>query len=296
VPAKDLLLLLACCVVWGLNLPLTRLIVGEVPPVFMAALRFAGIALCLIPFLRPVPRQFGMVVLVGLFIGGLHFMLLFLGLAHAPASAVAIVGQLGLPMVTVMSIVFLKETVRWRRMLGMALAFAGVLVVLWKPGGLSLSLGLLFVVGSAFIGSVGSILMKRMDPIPALQLQAWVGLISVLPLLLLSMAMERGQIAAAMAAPWWVWAGLAFSVLVVSIFGHSVYYQLLKRHEVTQLAPLTLLTPVVAVLTGVMALGEPVSWQLLVGGAVTLAGVGLVAMRENARLSPEEIARSRGFG
>jgi O-acetylserine/cysteine efflux transporter len=291
----DLALLVLCCAVWGVNLPLTRLLVGEIPPVAAAALRFAGIALVLLPLLRTIPKQLGTVLLVGLSIGGLHFALLFLGLASAPASAVAIVGQIGLPMVTVLSVIFLKEEVRARRMIGMTLAFVGVLVVLWKPGGFTLAAGLLFVVASAFVGSVGSILMKRMEPMPALQLQAWVGLISILPLVALSAVTETGQLEAIAAAPLWAWGALAFSIVVVSIFGHSVYYRLLKKYDVTLLAPLTLLTPIVAVATGVMALGEPVSWQLLAGGAITLVGVGLVAARQNKALDPTAMAQTRAF-
>jgi O-acetylserine/cysteine efflux transporter len=291
----DLALLVLCCVVWGINLPLTRLLVGEIPPVAAAALRFAGIALVLLPLLRTIPKQWGTVLLVGLSIGGLHFALLFLGLASAPASAVAIVGQIGLPMVTILSVIFLKEQVHARRMIGMALAFVGVLVVLWKPGGFTLAAGLLFVVASAFVGSAGSILMKRMEPMPALQLQAWVGVVSIAPLALLSAVTETGQMEAITSAPLWAWAALAFSVLVVSIFGHSVYYQLLKRYDVTLLAPLTLLTPIVAVTTGIVALGEPVSWQLLAGGAITLLGVGLVAARQNKALDPAAMAQTRAF-
>jgi O-acetylserine/cysteine efflux transporter len=289
---KDFLLLLACCVVWGLNLPLTRWAVGEVPPIFFAALRFFFLGLCLVPYLRPFPKQFGLVFLIAMCIGGIHFALLFLGLAAAPASAVAIVGQLGLPIVTILSIIFLQEKVRWRRILGMSLAFAGVIAILYRPGSFTFEVGLMFIVASAFVGAVGTIIMKRIDPMPALSLQAWVGLLSFLPLLGLSFAFERNQFTSFVTASPWVWAALAFSVLVVSVFGHSVYYQLLKRYEVTLLAPLTLLTPIVAVLTGIFAFGEPMTLKLVIGGGLTLAGVFLVAARENKSLPPDAVVRA----
>ena len=288
----DFLLLVACCLVWGLNLPLTRWAVGEVPPIFFAALRFFFLGLCLLPYLRPFPKQFGLVFLIAMCIGGIHFALLFLGLAAAPASAVAIVGQLGLPMVTILSIIFLQEKVRWRRILGMSLAFAGVIAILYRPGTFTLESGLMFVAGSAFVGAVGTIIMKRIDPMPALSLQAWVGTLSFLPLLVLSFAVEKNQIASLVGADIKVWAALAFSVLVVSVFGHSVYYQLLKRYEVTLLAPLTLLTPIVAVLTGIFAFGEPLTIKLVIGGSLTLAGVFLVAVRENKSLPPDAVVRA----
>jgi O-acetylserine/cysteine efflux transporter len=288
----DLLLLLVCCLFWGLNLPLTRWAVQDVPPIFFAGLRFLGLGLCLIPFLRPVPTQFGLVFLIAMCIGGLHFALLFLGLKSSPASAVAIVGQLGLPMVTVLSIIFLQEKVRWRRILGMTLAFAGVVVILYSPGSMSLEGGLIYIAISAFIGAVGTILMKRITPMPALTLQAWVGVLSFMPLFLLSAVTEKNQISSFISAGPLVWGALVFSILVVSVFGHSVYYQLLKRYEVTLLAPLTLLTPIVAVLTGITFLGEPLGLKLIIGGGLTLAGVCLVAMRENKSLPAEAVVRS----
>jgi O-acetylserine/cysteine efflux transporter len=288
----DFLLLLVCCLVWGLNLPLTRWAVQDVPPIFFAALRFLLLGLCLIPFLRPVPKQFGLVFLIAMCIGGFHFALLFLGLASSPASSVAIVGQLGLPIVTILSVIFLQEKVRWRRILGMSLAFAGVIAIIYKPGSLSLEGGLMFIAASAFLGAVGTIMMKRIDPMPALTLQAWVGMLSFVPLLVLSAATEKAQLSSLIGAGIGVWAALAFSVLVVSVFAHSAYYQLLKRYEVTLLAPLTLLTPIVAVLTGIIALGEPLTLKLIIGGTLTLAGVFLVAARENKSLPPEAVVRA----
>jgi O-acetylserine/cysteine efflux transporter len=289
---RDFLLLLACCLVWGVNLPLTRWAVQDVPPIFYAGLRFLFLGLCLLPFLRPFPKQFGLVFLIAMCIGGLHFALLFLALEASPASAVAIVGQLGLPMVTILSVIFLQEKVRWRRILGMSLAFAGVLVIIYRPGTFTFEAGLLFVAASALVGAIGTIIMKRIDPMPALTLQAWVGVLSFLPLFLLSAVIETGQIKALVSGGIPIWTALAFSVVAVSVFGHSAYYQLLKRYEVTLLAPLTLLTPVVAVLIGILALKEPVSPNLLIGGAVTLAGVFLVAIRENKSLPPEGVVRA----
>lgn len=289
----DFLLLLACCIAWGLNLPLTRWLVADVPPIFLAGLRFLGLALLLSPFLRPFPRQFGLVFAIAMCIGGVHFALLFLGLQAAPASAVAIVGQIGLPIVTILSIIFLQEKVRWRRTLGMSLAFAGVIAILYQPGKFSFELGLLYVVASAFIGAAGSILMKRLEPIPALNLQAWVGLLSFAPLFALSAFLEQGQIHALVHAPMHVWVGIVFSVVVVSIFGHSAYYQLVKKYDITLLAPLTLMTPVIAVATGVVFLHEPVTLKLLIGGGLTLAGVFLVAARENKSLPNDAVAQAK---
>ena len=97
-------------------------------------MRFALLALLLPPLLRIHRGQMGAIVVAALLSGGLHFGLLFVGLAMAKTvSTVAIAGQLGVPFTTLMSIVFLGEVVRWRRWLGISLAFVGVMVIGLDP-------------------------------------------------------------------------------------------------------------------------------------------------------------------
>src|SRR3546814_3098796 len=85
----------------------------------------------------------------------------------------------------------------WRRGLGIALTLIGVLIVTWRPGGLSLSTGLWFVAASAFAGAAGAVLMKQVDGVKPFRFQAWVGLVSATVLTLASILLEDGQWTAA---------------------------------------------------------------------------------------------------
>ena len=295
---RDFILLFAVCFVWGLNLVVTRWVVAdaEVPPIFFAAVRFLCVGLVLIPFLRPIPRQLGTLFLISFFIGSGHFALLFVGLANAEASAASVVGQLGVPFSTLMSMVFLGETVGWRRGLGIALAFAGVLIIAVDPDSFQVSIGLLYIVGSAFIGSVGGILMKRMQPISALQLQAWIGLFSFAPLFALSGLVEAGQVGAYVSGGVLVWLATAFAVLGVSIFGHGGFYVLIKKYDISLLSPLTLMTPIWGVVLSILLLGEPLTMQLVVGAIVSLSGVFVIALRPNRRLPEAALGKKLGSG
>lgn len=282
--ARDFGLLSLICLCWGLNLVLTRWVVQDVPPLFYAFIRFGLIALVLSPWILPAPRQLKTVAVVGLCIGALNFLFLFLALKLGTASSVALAGQVGLPFTTILSMVFLGERIGWRRGLGMALAFAGVIIIAYRPQGLGFSTGVLLAIAAAFVGSVGGVLMKRMEQIHVLNLQAWVAMVSWPVLLVASGASETGQLQAIAhvgAGFWWV---VAFSVFGVSIFGHGMFYDILKRYEVTHVAPLTLMTPVWAVLIGSLALNEPLTPQLLTGGALALTGVFMIAIRPNLRL------------
>ncbi|HPF21836.1 MAG TPA: DMT family transporter [Hyphomonas sp.] len=283
---RDFMLLFGCCLVWGLNLVLTRWVVADlnIPPLFFAAIRFAGVALFLIPFLRPVPEKLFTLFLISIMIGSLNFALLFMGLRSADASAVAVTGQLGVPISTLMSMAFLGERIGWRRGLGIMLSFAGVVLIAFDPTSFRISVGLLFVVASAFIGSYGGILMKKMPPLTGLQVQAWVGLFSFAPLFAVSFLWEKGQVGAYLHAGWPVWLASLFAICGVSIFGHGAFYTLIKKYDVSMLSPLTLMTPIWGVVFGVILLNEPISPRLLLGATIALAGVFMIAVRQNTRL------------
>ncbi|MEO1476132.1 MAG: DMT family transporter [Pseudomonadota bacterium] len=295
---RDFVLLFAVCFVWGLNIVVTRWVVADasVPPIFFAAIRFLFVGLLLVPFLRPVPKDLRTLFLISFFIGSGHFALLFVGLANAEASAASIVGQLGVPFSTLMSMAFLGETVGWRRGLGIMLAFAGVTLIAVDPESFQISIGLLYIVCSAFIGSVGGILMKRMQPIPALQLQAWIGLFSFAPLFALSAFVETGQWQAYSAGGAPVMIATAFAVIGVSIFGHGGFYELIKKYDISLLSPLTLMTPIWGVVLSIILLRESLTLQLIMGAVISLGGVFVIAVRQNTKLPEAALGKKLGSG
>jgi O-acetylserine/cysteine efflux transporter len=287
---RDFILLSAVCFVWGLNLVVTRWVVSDagVPPLFFAAMRFAGIALVLFWFLRPIPKNLGTLFLIAMGMGAVHFALLFTGLANAEASSVSVVGQLGVPFSTLMSMAFLGEVVGWRRGLGIMLAFAGAILIAVDPNTFQFSFGLLYVVFAALVASGAGILMKRMPSISAMQMQAWIGLFSFAPLFAVSGLLESDQNGwgAFIEGGWLVWAATAFAVLGVSVFGHGAFYNLIKKYDISLLSPLTLMTPVWGVVLSIVMLGEVLTLQLVVGAAISLGGVFVILVRPN-RAMPE---------
>ena len=282
---RDFILLSAVCFVWGLNLVVTRWVVADagVPPLFFAGMRFAGIALVLFWFLRPIPKNLGTLFLIAMGMGAVHFALLFMGLANAEASSVSVVGQLGVPFSTLMSMAFLGEVVGWRRGLGIMLAFAGAILIAVDPNTFELSYGLLYVVFAAVVASGAGILMKRMPAISAMQMQAWIGLFSFAPLFAVSGLVEGDQNSwgAFVEGGWLVWAATAFAVLGVSVFGHGGFYSLIKKYDISLLSPLTLMTPVWGVVLSIVLLGEVMTLQLIVGAAISLGGVFVILVRPN---------------
>ena len=292
---RDFGLLMAMCVVWAVNNIISKYVVSDldVPPLFYAAARFVIVAVALIPFLRPAPRPIWRLVLTAFLMGGGNFGLMFVGLKYSTASTAAVVLQLGMPITPILSVLFLGERIRWRRGLGIALTFAGVLTVMWNPAGFSLSPGLLLIAGATLMSGIGVVLTKQIEGMRPITFQAWVGLVSVLPMALLSAWLEPGQVDAAIAAGWPFWAALVFSAIVVSVGAHTLYVTLLQKYEANLISALILVTPLATIGLGVAVLHEPFGPRMAIGGALALAGVLIIALRGSQVMSMLLAMRSR---
>jgi len=280
VSLRDFLLLVGICLIWATNNVVSKVVVSDwqVPPLFYAAVRFALVAALTLPWLRPMPSPAWRIITVGLLMGGGSFALLFMALQTVSPSAAAVVSQAGVPITTLLSILILGERIHWRRGLGITLTLIGVLVVVWEPG-FAISAGLLLVLAAAASGSLGAVLMKQMGDIAPLRFQAWVGMSSALLLAPLTLVLETpdwGQLAA---VKWQFAAAVVFSALVVSVGAHTLYYVLIARYEANLIAPLTLITPLATIGLGVVITNDQLDTQMIIGSAIALTGVLIVAVR-----------------
>lgn len=291
-PAVALLMLVN--LLWSLNVVVSKIAVDDlgIPPIFYAFARSVLVVLALLPLLRPIPRHLWRVLAVGLAISGGSFALLYVGLRTASPATAGVVGLSGAPLGVIFAIIFLGERVRWRRALGIALAFGGVLIAVASPDAWQASGGVALIFGSALVGALGTIFVKRID-LSSVRLQAWAGVASVVVLLPLTLATESRQIESLAAAPFEAAACLLFAGLIVSVGAHSAYYWILKRHDTNQVIPLTLLSPLFTVVLGAWLTNDRVGMQLVVGGLVALAGVTIIVLRPSTTFSKNWIVRGR---
>ncbi|MEY4952446.1 MAG: hypothetical protein RL299_870, partial [Pseudomonadota bacterium] len=218
------------------------------------------------------------IALLGLLMGGGSFALMFLALNWVSASEAAIVVQTSVPMTTLLSILILGERIRWRRTLGIMLAFTGVLIVMYQPG-FTISAGMLLLLASAFCGSLGAIMMKQMDAISPLQFQAWVALMGTAVIMPFSLVFEPHAVERTMAAGWPALAAVLYSALVTSIFAHTAYYFLIAKYEANLVSALTLMTPLMTIGLGSWLIDDPIDAKMIVGTVIALTGVLIIALR-----------------
>ncbi len=280
----DLLLALLANAAWALNFLAGKAGVEHFPPLLFSTLRFAVLLLLLLPWLRWQSGKMRQVLQISVVLGVLHFSMIFIGLeASGDIASVAIAAQLYVPFSALLAVIWLGERLdRWR-VAGIAAAFAGVLVIGFDPTVFAHLDALAWIVGAALAMAVATILMRRLSGVRVFTLQAWIGAVATPSLLLMSLLLEQGQVEALHTAGGFDFALPVYSAIGASLVGHGIVYHLLTRYPVSLITPLLLLAPVLAVVLGVLVWGDQLTWKLLLGGSMTLAGVVVVTLKTPGR-------------
>ncbi|CAA7620178.1 Integral membrane protein [Magnetospirillum sp. LM-5] len=285
---KDGLTALVVVTLWGLNFIAVKVALTVLSPFLLCSLRFALVAVLTVAFFRPQAYQLPRIAGLALVLGVGHFGLLFWGVAGMDAATAAIVTQLGVPFSVLLAWAFFGDRLGLRRGAGLVAAFSGVALLAGEPQ-LPATAPLVVAVIAMAAWAVSNIQVKKLGDIHPLALNGWMGLMTAPLLAGISLAAESGQGAALAAMTWPVVAAIAYTTIGSSLVAYTLWYRLVSRHDLSRLVPITLLGPVIGVAGGVLVLGEALTWQKVVGGAITVAGVALVQLagqRGGERVEP----------
>ena len=282
-----MLLILGIMLLWGINFAVAKIGLQQLPPIFLIASRFLLVALLLLPFAKRPEGQWGAIIAIAFTLGLLHFSFMFNGLKTVDAATAAIAIQLQVPFASLLAALFFKDRLGWRRALGMAIAFIGVAVVAGEPrlGGQYLALGL--IITASFIWSIANVQIKQLDPIDGVSLNAWVAVFATPLLFGASLILEDGQWEAVRQADFWAYFAVVYQAVAVVVVGYGFWYWLMRRYQINQIMPATLLVPPIGVLSGVVFLGESLTVNLIAGGLMTVVGVAIIIIRRPKTTAPE---------
>ena len=263
----------------GTNWVASKIAVDTLPPLLMVAMRFAILSVALSPFARVFKGQMVNVFLVAVTLGVVQFGFMFQSLSLSEdVSTMAIANQLYVPFSTILGIIFLGERIGWVRSVAIAIAFGGVVVMGFDPAALRQFDAMVFVILSAMSLSISSLFMRKLSGIKVFQLQFWLAFLAFPQMLLLSLIFEFDRWAAVPSASAIAWYCFIYTIFVGTLF-HAGWYFLLRRYPISTVAPLMLLLPVAGIGSGVVVYGDVLSSQVMLGGALTLAGVAIIVFR-----------------
>ena len=265
---------------WGANFVASKFALAHFPPAFSTFLRFFFLCIVLLPFLPRIKREhIGYLILMSM-LGVAHFMLPQAALAAGlDIATCALLNQLCVPFACLLSVIILNEHIgRWR-VLGLILSFAGMVLILGSPHFGDNWLGTSYAIAAALFFSVYNLLLKRHADISGMQILGYVCLFAAPQALLISLIFEQPTIEMITTASWLPWLGIAYTVIFSTVFSHGMWNYLIRLYPMSKVAPFTLLVPVFGALFGRLFFDEPMTWQLIVGGAITMAGVAIIVIR-----------------
>lgn len=284
--ARAWALLLLLALLWGGSFFFIGVAVREAPPLLVAWSRVAMAAIALwaaIVVLRvPVPRGSTAVVTLagmGLLNNVIPFSLIAYGQAHLPSGFASILNATTPVWGVVLGVAAFHQPATWARALGVALGFAGVLVLmgpekLAAPG--ADLLPILALLGASISYALTGFWARRIArdgiaPLAAAAGQVTASALILLPALLLahppgSLAMPSAPVIAALL-------GLG---LVSTALAYAVFFRIIAIAGGGNAMLVTFLIPPVAILLGVAFLGEALLPRHLGGLALILAGLVLI--------------------
>ena len=281
---------LILCGIWGSTWLFIKVGLADLPPFTFAGIRFvlASLILTLLVIVRRAPwprtrREWGLIAVVGLLQFALNYGLVFWGEQYI-SSGLAAVLQSTFPVFGLVIAHFYlpQERMTGVRVVGVLLGVFGVAVIfsdqLTIAGNLAF-LGSMALVASAFFGSYSNVLVKaygtRIDPQVFAATQMIFGFV---PLLGIGILVEGNPLRFHWTAKAVIC--LLYLVVVGSVLAFALYYWLVRRMDVTTTMLIALVTPVVAVILGIVVLHERLNWRLLAGGACIISAIALIVLRK----------------
>ena len=276
IDARDWSLLAVLSVLWGGSFFFNGAALRELPPLTLVFLRVALGAAMLLPLLRIQGIGFPKGVrgwkpffVMGLLNNVIPFSLIVAGQIFIPSGLASILNATT-PLFTVLVMAAAgEEALQARRVAGVALGLAGVIVL--RGWGIETQtgqgLGILLCLGGALSYGFAALAARRMlkDSAPlgtaTFQLMA-----STLMMAIVAGAVEQPcHLAMPGVATWLAVLGLA---ALSTALAYIVFFQIIQRSGATYVMLVTLLIPVTAILLGWLVLGEPLSMREIAGAIV----------------------------
>ncbi len=269
----DILKAVSVPVLWATGFVLAKVAIVDFPPVLLMALRFTLTALVLVWFFRPPKHLWGKLFVVALISGSIQYSLTFSGLKHLDASTAGLIVQTEVPFAALTAAMFLRERLTLLMVAGMLVAFLGVGVLSGEPKLEGQELYVLMVLGGAFTWAIGQVMVRSIGEIGGFVMISGVAICATPQLFVASYLFEDGQWEAIMSAGWSVWIAVVYMGLIMTALAYAIWYDLLGRLPVNNVAPFLLLLPVAVVIESVLFLEEELTPLKVVGGVLILIGV-----------------------
>lgn len=273
------MLALLVVVLWGVNFIFIDFGLRDWPPLLLVAARFTFVVIPAIFFVTFPRGNLRRVLLIGVFMSAGQFGLLYTSMSLGlPAGLASIVIQIQAAFTVLVAALALREIPNRRQIVGILIGLSGLGVI-----GLSLQASVpiaafLVALGASLSWAVGNVIARGVkEGTNGVQMTVWSALVVPVPLFALSLLVDGpAEVAHALTHPTWgVVASVVYTAGCASLIGYVIWNSLLARFPASQVAPFSLLVPLVGVLSAWLVLGDRPTVPELIGGALLLLGVAV---------------------
>ena len=283
-PIRNFFLAISVPCLWGIGFVITKPGMEQFPPMLINGLRWSLTGLVLVWWF-PIPRKFLKDLLILSIIGcTLQYSLTFSGLNMIDASSAVLFVQFEVPFGVLIAFFWLKERPSVKNIIGLTIAFAGIIVLSGAPNLEGKYLGVILVLSGAFTWSLGQVFAKPIsENLNGVVITAWLGILAGPQLILASQIFEGNVIRNIVSADYHAWLIVLYLGLLMNVLGYSIWYYVLGIYPVNKILPTMLLLPVTGIITAVIFLGERPDLKVFIGGIVILCGVGMILIGKSEK-------------
>jgi len=179
------------------------------------------------------------------------------------------------------------QHVTWRSAAGLVVGLAGVAILVGSGSASGRISSVIVVLAAAAAWGFGSVLSHRL-PLPGHALLAAAIEMLAGGVALLAVAAGTGEFSGVQwsSIPAASWIALAYLIGPGSILAFTAYGYALSHLPVTTVSTYAYVNPVVAVLAGVVILGEPLTWREGVGAVLVVGSVAIILHRSQRAERP----------
>ncbi|ELF6481337.1 EamA family transporter [Vibrio fluvialis] len=276
---RDLLLIISVMAIWGFNFSMIKLGVSEMDPLLIAAARFFCATFPIIFFVRKPNVQWRYLMAYGLVFGtgiwGMASCSITFGLSSGMASVLL---QTDVLTTVLVGVLLYKEVISARMAAGIVVSVVGLVVSIIYTNGNVMLAGVVFIMISAICWPLAGVIVRKSGTRSAFAFNIWGMLFAPLPLVALSVGMNGWDVLSTTYQQWNsnAWISVLFQAYPTTVFGYWVWNKMVLKYPMSQLAPMTLLVSVFALLSGYAIYDEQLSLAQWVSCSTFLLGIGLV--------------------
>jgi len=294
---KFIILIALPIIFWACAFPLIRILLNELSFINLTIMRFIVVCTILVIFisfqskrLSPIQKKDIIpIFLLGFFgVIGYHLGLNY-GEQYVSAGAASLIIATIPIFVAIMSMIYLKEEMTFKKGLGITTSLTGVIIIsLWGTAGAEIEIDYIFgAVGVLFAALMGAFytiagkkLLKRYTGLSLTIYAMLLGSIGLIPFANQDLPTEILNLSIT------AWFALIFLGIFSTITAYTLWYIALEKKDASEISPYLYAIPVVSTVLSYFLINETITLFFVIGGIFVIAGLIMVNSKKSPRNLP----------